>query len=154
MLYILFNLGKERFALPCRNLVRIIPMVRLKELPQSPSFVAGLLNYRGSIIPVIDLCVLVHGHPADARLSSRIMLVNYRGAGEVEHILGLLAEAMTETMKIEPKELAPSGLTVAGARYLGQVASTEKGMIQIIEVDQLLPQTLKDSLFQTEATAA
>ena len=154
MLHVLFKLGKERYALPCQHLVRIIPMVQLKELPQAPSFVSGLLNYRGSIIPVIDLSALVHGRPAGARLSSRIMLVNYRGAGEAAHTLGLLAEEVTETMKLEPKALAPPGITVEGARYLGQVASTEKGMIQIVEVDHLLPQSLKDSLFQTEATRA
>jgi chemotaxis-related protein WspB len=154
MLYLLFQLGQERYALSCQRIERILPRVRLKALPHAPPCVAGLLDCREKIIPVIDLCALATGQPASRRLSSRIILVNYRAHAESGHLLGLLAEDVTETLQMTEEDLAPTGLKVEQAPYLGKVASSERRMIQIIEVDRLLPPSLQDSLFQPEAATS
>jgi len=150
-LYLLFQLGGERYALPCRKVERILPMVRLKPLRHAPPYVAGLLNYRQTIIPVVDLCALVTSQPARSRLSSRIILAKYSTASQEFHLLGLLAEEVIDTMPLTDKDILPSGLRLAEAPYLGKVASTGQGLIQFVEVEEFLPASLKDSLFQPPA---
>ncbi|MHB8520990.1 MAG: chemotaxis protein CheW [Limisphaerales bacterium] len=154
MLHLLFRLGKERYALPCRTVERIMPLVQLRSLPHAPAHVAGLLNYRGTIIPVIDLCTLTTGQPASFRLSSRIILAKYSSAGPASHLLGLLAEEVTETLPLTEADLSSSGLKVEDAPYLGKIATTEQGLVQNIEVEQVLPPSLRDSLFQFDAVTA
>ncbi len=151
MLHILLKLGNEPYALPARQVVRIVPMLQLKTLPQAPACVAGLLDYRGAVTPVIDLCALALGRPSSPRLSTRILLVSYPITRHDQRLLGLLAEDVTETVELDVKKAAPSGVTVADAPYLGKVATTEYGMVQLIEVEQLLPSSLRQSLFQPEA---
>ena len=126
-------------------------MVRLKPVRHAPPYVAGLLNYRQTIIPVVDLCSLVTSQPARTRLSSRIILAKYSTNGEELHLLGLLAEEVIDTMPLADKDILPAGLRLPEAPYLGKVASTGQGLVQIVEIEELLPASLKDSLFQAPA---
>lgn len=151
MLHILLKLGDQPYAIQARQVVRIVPMVRLRTLPHAPPYVAGLLKYRGKVIPVVDLCALAIGRPSSPRLSSRILLVDYPVLPAQNHLLGLTAEEVTETIDLNEKDLAPSGVMVANSPYLGKVAATAQGIVQVIEIGQLLPASLKESLFQPQA---
>ncbi len=151
MLSLLFRLGSERYAIPCKRVERIVPMVRLKQMPQAPPYLAGLLNYRQRIVPVLDLCVLSSQKPAANRLSSRIILAKYPATQDSERLLGLLAEEVTETDIFDEARLVEPGVSVEGAPYLGRVVSGSEGMIQLIEIDQLIPAAVREALFQPSA---
>ena len=60
MQFLLFSLGNDRYGLDTRRVVRVLPQLELKEIPQAPGWVAGLMNYRGQPVPVIDLAMLAH----------------------------------------------------------------------------------------------
>jgi chemotaxis-related protein WspB len=77
MLFLLFQLGRERYALEAGQVAAVLPLLSIKEIPQAPRAVAGLCNYRGTPVPVIDLSELTLGRPAQSRLSTRIVLVHY-----------------------------------------------------------------------------
>ena len=77
MLVLLFYLGDVTYTIKCDKVREIAPMVALKTMPHAPDFFAGLFNYRGMIVPVIDLCQLIQGRPCQIRLSTRIILVDY-----------------------------------------------------------------------------
>ena len=154
MLHLTFQLGKERYALASSAIERILPMVHLKRLPHAPPAVRGLLNYHGTIVPVIDLCVLLTGLEARPRLSSRIIVANYGAPNPDPRRLGLLAEEVTDTLQLNEQELLPAGLTVENAPYLGKVVPTPDGLVQIIEVEHILPDSLKKMLFQPATSGA
>ena len=78
MLLLLFKLENERYGLDASQVAEVLPLVDLKRIPQALPEVAGVLNYHGELVPVIDLCKLVPGKPASPRLSTRIILVTYR----------------------------------------------------------------------------
>ena len=65
MLFLVFQLGKDRYALEARRVVEVVPLLGLKKVPQAPKAVAGIFNYRGRPVPAIDLCQLALGQPAD-----------------------------------------------------------------------------------------
>src|SRR5690242_18803894 len=121
MLFLLFQLGNDRYALKASDVVEIVPLVALKELPQAPKGVAGLFNYRGQPIPAIDLCHLTVGHSASERLSTRIIIINYPDQNGKNHLVGLIAENATETLRKDPEQFADSGLRLNQAPYLGPV---------------------------------
>jgi chemotaxis-related protein WspB len=148
MLFLLFQLNKEYYALEAGQVREVLPLVGMKEIPHSPSGVAGIFNYRGTPVPAIDLSDLTLGRPAQRLLSTRIILVNYAGPGGEKHLLGLIAEKATETLRREPDEFKTSGVTNRDTPYLGPVATDTRGFIQWIKVDQLLPATVRDLLFK------
>ena len=148
MLFLQFQLGKDRYALDSSQVVEVLPLLGIKQIPQAPAGVAGAFNYRGKPVPVIDLSELALGRPARLHMSTRIIIVRYPDGNGTLHQLGLIAEKATETVRRDPADFADSGVVNDGAPYLGPVATDPNGLVQRIEVTQLLPAAVRDVLFK------
>jgi chemotaxis-related protein WspB len=148
MLYLLFQLGKDRYALPTRQVVAVLPMVRVKELPLSVEGVAGVFDYRGAPVPLIDLSRLALKKATRTRMSTRIILVDYAEETGEKQLLGLLAENVTETLRCSDQEFVEPGVNVPEAPYLGPVTTNAQGLIQRVEIICLLPAEVRAQLFQ------
>jgi chemotaxis-related protein WspB len=118
-------------------------------VPQAPIGVAGLINYRGKFVPVVDLSELMFGEPACAHISTRLILVRYG-----EHLLGLIAEQATETMRREAASFAESGIASDAAPYLGPVTQDGGQLIRRIELQKLLPAAVSSVLFRQAEESA
>lgn len=153
MLFFLFRMGNDRYALDALQIAEVLPLVGIKAIPQASSGVVGILDYHGAPVPLIDLSQLALGRPARQRLGTRIILANYPGRNGTYHLLGLLAERATEIMRRDPTDFVTSGVGNDTAPYLGPVAADAQGMIQWIKIDRLLPSTVRDQLFTQSAIA-
>jgi chemotaxis-related protein WspB len=153
MLFLLFHLGKERYALEANRVVEIVPLLELKRFPQAPPGVAGLFIYRGRPVPALDLCRLTLGRPAAEHLSTRIIIVNYSDTQDQAQLVGLIAERATETLRREPKDFAEPGVQLSTAPFLGPVLTDEKGVIQLISTEKLLQENMRGLLPQISKEA-
>jgi chemotaxis-related protein WspB len=147
MLYLLFQIGNDRYALEASHAVEVIPLLALKKIPRAPRGVAGLFNYRGQPVTALDLCELTFGRPARERLSTRIILVNYSDPSGGSRRLGLIAEHATEMMRREERDFMDSGVKVGAAPYLGPVIMDDKGVIQLLHAQHLLAEGVRELLF-------
>lgn len=143
MLFLLFEIGKERYCLEVSRVIEITPVVFFKKIPHAPEYICGLFNYRGNIIPVVDLSVLFTGRPSRPLFSTRIVIVDYIDPDNNHRMLGLMVEKATETISCRDEDFKPLGLNIEGIRYLGDVTYDEIGMIQRIKIDGLLPQEIQ-----------
>lgn len=147
MLYLLFQVRDESYAVSARQVVEVVPAAKLRKQPKAPEFIAGLLNWHGTGVPVLDLCALFASGACARTMSSRIVLVNYRdGRGDV-HVLGLFAENVVETLECDDTRFAPSGIKNPLTPWLGDVVTQNERLVQRVEVDRLLPQNVRDALF-------
>ena len=64
MLFLQFQIGSDRYALEASRVVEVIPLLGLKKIPHAPRGVAGMFNYRGEVVPALDLTALTSGQPA------------------------------------------------------------------------------------------
>ena len=151
MLFLLFQLGKERYALQASRVVEVVPLLELKQLPQAPKGVAGIFNYHGRPVPAVDLCALTLGQPASERFSTRIIIVNYPDDRGISHLLGLIAEHATEMLRKEPNEFMDSGVKLSDAPYLGPILMDSQNPVQWIYEQRLLPERVRDLLFSEPA---
>ena len=150
MLLLQFQAGKDRFGMDISRVIEVIPMVIFRPLPHADPAVAGLFNYRGTMAPVIDLTFLLTGEASRPLFSTRVILVDYPdrpGQDGERHILGLLAERVTETVFCTEEDLLPAGIAVAEAPYLGDLLLHAGGMIQRVIIERLLPPSLQETLF-------
>ncbi|AFY81051.1 chemotaxis protein CheW [Oscillatoria acuminata] len=138
MLMLLFYVGPDRYALGCSQVVEVIPLVELRKLYHAPEYMAGLFNYRGSIVPVLDLCHLIQGNCSRHCLSTRIILVNYQQTNQNSRLIGLMAERVTDTVDILESEFKDEGIHLENAAYLGKILMDEKGTIQELCLESLL----------------
>ena len=138
MLFLLFQLDGHRYALDAQDVVEILPLVAAKRTPHSPEGSVGLFNYRERPVPLIDLSELVLGRPANARLSTRIILVERKGGGREAHLVGLLAEQATELMRCDEEALAIADASNTHTSYLGSVFFGKDGFVQRFDANALL----------------
>ncbi len=147
MLYLVFQLGSDRYALQTGHIAEVLPMLAVKAIPLAAPGICGVINYHGTPVPLIDLAALALGRPSEARMSTRILMVSCSLGGEAR-LLGLLAEHATEVVRRSEEDFADPGVTVAEARYLGPVAVDERGILQRLEPDELLTEEVRVQLFQ------
>ena len=153
MLFLIFQLGKDWYALDTAQIVEVLPRLACKEIPQAPAGVAGVFNYHGDPVPLVDLADLSLGNQSRGQMSTRIILVNYIEPSGETHLLGLLAEQTTETIRREKTDFVDAGVSADGAPFLGPVTKDKRGLIQLIEPGKLLPQSLCDALFRQPVEA-
>jgi chemotaxis-related protein WspB len=152
MLFLLFQLGKDRYALDASRVVEVVPLLELKQLPQAPRGVAGIFNYRGRPVPAIDLCAFTLGQPASERFSTRIIIVKYPDDCGTHHLLGLIAEHATEMLRRHANDFVDSGVKLSEAPYLGPILMDDQSPVQWIYEQRLLPEPVRNLLF-SERTA-
>ncbi|NNA55487.1 chemotaxis protein CheW [Pseudomonas koreensis] len=147
-LFLLFRIGKERYALRATEVAEVLPRLPLKPIAQAPKWVAGVFAYRGAVVPVIDLSALTFGHPAQERTSTRLVLVHYR-PDELQppRWLGLILEQATDTLRCHPEDFQPYGLDNRQAPYLGPVREDAQGLVQWVRVNDLLDDAVRNLLF-------
>jgi len=143
MLFLKFRIGSESYALDTTQIAEVLPLLEITRVPQTPAGVAGLINYRGRPVPVIDLSELMLGEPGRPHISTRLILVRYG-----EHLLGLIAEQATEMMRREAGSFTDSGLASDAAPYLGPVTQDGGRLIRRIDVLKLLPPNVSSVLFR------
>lgn len=151
MLFLLFELENDRYALDARRVVEVLPLVRITRVPHAPRGVGGILNYRGAPIPVIDLAELMLGRPARARLSTRLVVVHHSDEDGRERLVGLIAERATEVMRRPERDFVASGVAIDQTPYLGPIATDARGIVQLVDVSTLLPPAICDVLFKQAA---
>lgn len=145
MLFLLFHLGQDRYLLEAKQIAEILPLVDILALPQAPPGVAGVFNYRGALVPALDLSQIILGRPAERRLHTRIILVRHTDQSSTTPLLGLIVEKATDTRRLEASDFSPPGVS---APNLGPVTTDRDGLAQRIEVQQLLPAFTLDLLRQ------
>jgi chemotaxis-related protein WspB len=148
VLFLLFELEGDRYALDVDQLVEVLPLVNLKPLAKAPRGIAGVFDYHGLPIPVVDLSELLLERAARPRLSTRMVVVNYPGMEHRRHTLGLIAEKATTTVRLEAGMFNEVGVLNPETRYLGPVARDAQGLIQWLVIPHLLPPATRNMLFQ------
>jgi chemotaxis-related protein WspB len=153
MLFLLFQLGNERYAIEAGRVMEVAPLLALKRLPMAPKGVAGIFNYRGRPVPAVDLSELALGKPSSERLSTRIIIVNFEFSDGAKHLLGIIAEQATEMLRKDPREFVEPGLKIEAAPYLGPVYIDAHGAIQWIDTQRLLSEPVRNLLFSAPSAA-
>lgn len=147
MLLLVFQAGGARYGLDAAGIVEILPLVALRPFPKMGREVAGLLNHRGKIVPVLDLTAIIAGVPTEPRMSSRLVVVDFPTADGEHHPLGLLAERATETTQCREQDFQPAGIRTTEAPFSGDILVDGDVTVQKVEMRRLLPVEVQQRLF-------
>ncbi len=161
---LVLQLGGQPYALETRQVIRILPAVQLTILPRAPAFIAGVLNYHGTPVPVLDLARLMSGAhassdatrnvPDDLFFDTRLLLVEHAWGTAGARLLGLWAEHVTGVRHIDQASVRASGVHDPRSPFLGQVVSSEQPMLQMIGLAELLPADVAAWLFDAGGAVA
>ncbi|MHC5544946.1 chemotaxis protein CheW [Singulisphaera rosea] len=147
MLLLVFKIADDAYAVDAEKVVEVVPRVNLRAVPHAPEYLAGLFHYRDTMAPVIDMNQLIDGHPCRDRLSTRIILVQSPVAGGAPFLLGLMAERVDDLKSVSGKRAMFPAMPLSGAPYLGPIIQADETLVQLIDVEQVLPEALREALF-------
>ena len=104
--YLTFALGSEMFAVGILNVKEIIEYGNLTEIPMMPAFIRGVINLRGSVVPVIDLAARFGGSQTEVGRRTCIVIVEVEDE-DAKHDIGIMVDAVSEVLDIPGSEIEP-----------------------------------------------
>ena len=155
MLFILFSAGADSYAIAAGEVEEVVPFARLKELPHTHPAIAGLLNFRGQPVPVLDMNCLLGKPPVQESFTTRILLCRGLLLAEPDRLLGLAAENVIATQRIEESEFRAPGASFAGAPLIGWIHELPDGRyLQRIHPGWILSEEVAQQLVASAKGAA
>jgi len=130
-----FTLDGVEFGLDIDRVQEITPRPDITPVPGAPSFVLGVLNLRGQIIPVLDSRLRFHLEAQEPTSRTRIVILDLAGQPT-----GLQVDSVAEVVKLEDLTLRETPPLVAGVRsdYLAGMVQVGKRLITLIDLDRIL----------------
>lgn len=134
-----FRLQDDLYAIDIMRIKEIIRPQKLTPLPQAPSFIEGIINLRGTVIPVVDLRKRFDMPPREINISTRLLIVRLSG-----QTLGLVVDDVTEVITVPVTDIKPPPAVSDGAisHHLLGVCLAGDNMVMLLDIDQLL--TIKE----------
>lgn len=132
---VIFELGNETYGLDIAAVREIIRMQPITKVPKAPSFVEGVINLRGRVIPVVDMGRRFELTNTQRGKANRIVVVSNEGT-----TIGIIVDAVTEVMRIADDSIEPVSdiITGASASYLRGIAKLQDKMVILLDLDKVL----------------
>jgi purine-binding chemotaxis protein CheW len=132
---VIFDLANEYYGLDIGAVDGIIAMQEITTVPQAPSFVEGITNLRGSVLPVIDLRKRFGLSEAQHTKDTRIVVVVM---GEIK--VGMVVDAVSEVLRVPEESIEPPSPLVASAAstFITGIAKIENRMIILVDLGKVL----------------
>jgi purine-binding chemotaxis protein CheW len=135
--FVMFRLANEEYGVPIDSVQEIVRVPEeLTRLPKAPVFIRGVVNLRGSVLPVIDQRTRFDLDDIARNDRQRIMVFTIEGVRT-----GFIVDSVSEVLKIPRSAIGPTpALSEEQGRLISRVANLEKQkrMILLIDVDHLL----------------
>jgi purine-binding chemotaxis protein CheW len=137
--YLTFRLGKEDFAIQVLKVREIVGIQDITSVPQMPSYVKGVINLRGKVIPVVDLR-LKFGLPEREYTQRTCIIVVQVQSGGVPVQTGVIVDEVSEVLNIVAGEIedTPDFGENVQTPYLLGVAKVKGNVKMLLEIDQVL----------------
>lgn len=105
--YLTFRLDKEVFALDITQVREVLDYTSITRVPRTPDFMCGVINLRGSVVPVVDMR-LKFGMPKTERTINTCIIIAEIRTGEESVQIGALADSVQEVIELEPGSIEPA----------------------------------------------
>ncbi|MBW2617502.1 MAG: chemotaxis protein CheW [Deltaproteobacteria bacterium] len=143
---LIFKLAEEEYGLDVLRVKEVLDSLEITTVPRAPGFIKGVVNFRGKVIPVIDLRLQFGLDAREEGQPSHLIIVEIDHQGETAP-LGLDVDSVSQVLDIEAKDVtpAPSTRTSLDAAYIqGRVKSGER-VSTLLDIDKVLGDALTDA---------
>jgi purine-binding chemotaxis protein CheW len=136
--YLTFKLADEVFALDVIKIKEILEYTSVTKVPQTPDFMRGVINLRGSVVPVIDLRLKFGMTATEQTINTCIIVAEVDMEGETI-LLGALADSVQEVNDMEPDQIeaAPHIGTRLNTDFIKGMGKKEGNFVMILDIDKV-----------------
>jgi purine-binding chemotaxis protein CheW len=136
--YLTFKLDEEIFALDVAKVREILEYSSVTKVPQTPDFMRGVINLRGSVVPVIDLRLKFGMNATEQTVNTCIIVTEVAMEGETV-LLGALADSVQEVDEMEPAQIeaAPHIGTKLNTDFIKGMGKQDGAFVMILDIDRV-----------------
>jgi purine-binding chemotaxis protein CheW len=136
--YLTFNLSDEVFAVDVGRVREILEITSITKVPQTPEFMRGVINLRGSVVPVIDMRLKFGMSETERTVNTCIVVVEVDMDGE-SIVLGALADSVQEVIEMEPAQIeaAPHIGTHLNTDFIKGMGKHNERFVMILDIDKI-----------------
>ena len=132
--FISFSVGEEEYGLELLRVREVIRVRQITRLPKAPSFVKGMINLRGDVIPIIDLRDKFGLEAKEATATTRVIVV------EVEaKLMGMVVDSASQVVRISPDQIDPPPVLGGFSQeFITGVGKLDDRLIVLLNIDAVV----------------
>jgi purine-binding chemotaxis protein CheW len=136
--YLTFRLEDELFALDIGKVREVLDFTSITKVPQTPDYMRGVINLRGSVVPVIDLRLKFGMTMAEQTVNTCVIIVEVEMDGE-KVVMGAMADAVQEVLDLEPDQIEPAPRigTKLNTDFIRGMGKHSDQFIIILDIDKV-----------------
>jgi purine-binding chemotaxis protein CheW len=136
--YLTFKLGNEVFGIDVAKVREVLDVTTITEIPRTPDFMSGVINLRGSVVPVVDLRLCFQMSKTERTRNTCIVVVEVLLDGEAT-VIGALADSVEEVIDLEPDQIQPAPRIGTQIRtdFIKGMGKREAQFIMILDIDRV-----------------
>ncbi|MDD2367151.1 MAG: chemotaxis protein CheW [Desulfuromonadaceae bacterium] len=136
--YLTFSLAEEIFAIDVGRVREILEITTITKVPKTPDFMQGVINLRGSVVPVIDMRLKFGMSGSERTVNTCIIVVEVAMDGE-NVVLGALADSVQEVIEMEPDQIeaAPHIGTHLNTDFIKGMGKHNERFVMILDIDKI-----------------
>ena len=136
--YLTFKLDSEVFALDVATVREVLDFTTVTRIPRTPEFMRGVINLRGSVVPVVDLRLAFGMSATEKTVNTCIIVVEVCLEGETT-IMGALADSVEEVIDLEPEQIQPAPRigTSIKTDFIRGMGKRDTQFVMILDIDRV-----------------
>jgi len=136
--FLTFKLGEEIYGVDVLQVREVLDAVPVTKVPRSPDFMLGVINLRGSVVPVVDMRCKFGMELADKSRDTCIVVMEIALEGETT-VIGALADAVEEVLELTEAQIEPAPKlgTRLNTEFIRGMGKREEQFIILLEVDKI-----------------
>ena len=136
--YLTFKLGDEVFALDISKVREVLDFTTVTKVPRTPEFMRGVINLRGSVVPVVDLRLKFGMSKTENGVNTCVIITEVTVDGDTT-ILGALADSVQEVLDLDAEHIAPAPKigTKLRTEFIKGMGKREDRFIIILDIDKV-----------------
>lgn len=153
--YLTFKLEEELFALDIDKVREVLDYTSVTKVPQTPDYMRGVINLRGSVVPVVDLRLKFGMPAAEQTVNTCVIIVEVELGGE-RLVMGAMADAVQEVLDLEPAQIEPAPRigTRLNTEFIKGMGKQNENFIIILDIDKIFSDADLEGLNGSENAAA
>ncbi|WP_026840672.1 chemotaxis protein CheW [Citrifermentans bremense] len=153
--YLTFKLEDELFALDIGKVREVLDFTTITKVPQTPDYMRGVINLRGSVVPVVDLRLKFGMVTAEQTVNTCVIIVEVELEGE-RVVMGAMADAVQEVLDLEPDQIEPPPRigTKLNTDFIKGMGKHNDQFIIILDIDKVFTSSELELVREVEGAAA
>lgn len=142
---VVFSIADEVYAVDIHQVKEIIRVPEITRVPRTPDFVEGVVNLRGSVIPVIDLRKRLGFEAGEAGREQRIVVMEMG-----EQTVGMIVDSVSEVLQVDVEDIEPPSPYVLSvdSQYIVGIAKVEDRLVILLDADRVLSAEEREAMAQ------